>query len=131
MPVAPEYQPTPAEFEDPIEYILKIENQASKFGICKIIPPFPLLNDPFGRVGTTTLYEFEIKAKWINMNKKKKNSNSALEIETLFWKVVLHSLNYLHMGASKTWYGVPRVAAVAFEDVVRVHVYGGKIKPLG
>lgn len=146
------------------------------------------------------------------MNKKKKNSNSALEIETLFWKATvdkpfsveyandmpgsafadtvennnkpfssvanstwnmrrvsrakgsllrfmkeeipgvtspmvylamlfswfawhvedhdLHSLNYLHMGASKTWYGVPRDAAVAFEDVVRVHGYGGEINPL-
>jgi hypothetical protein len=41
MPVAPEYRATPAEFEDPIEYIFKMENQASKFGLCKIIPPFP------------------------------------------------------------------------------------------
>ena len=43
----------------------------------------------------------------------------------------LHSLNYLHMGAGKTWYGVPREAAVAFEEVVRVHGYGGEINPLG
>ncbi|CBI14884.3 unnamed protein product, partial [Vitis vinifera] len=42
----------------------------------------------------------------------------------------LHSLNYLHMGAGKTWYGVPREAAVAFEEVVRVHGYGGEINPL-
>jgi len=43
----------------------------------------------------------------------------------------LHSLNYLHMGAGKTWYGVPRDAAPAFEDVVRVHGYGGEVNPLG
>ncbi|XP_050377779.1 lysine-specific demethylase REF6 isoform X2 [Argentina anserina] len=42
----------------------------------------------------------------------------------------LHSLNYLHMGAGKTWYGVPREAAVAFEEVVRVQGYGGEINPL-
>jgi hypothetical protein len=43
----------------------------------------------------------------------------------------LHSLNYMHMGAGKTWYGVPREAAVAFEEVVRVHGYGGENNPLG
>ncbi|TYG55581.1 hypothetical protein ES288_D09G285300v1 [Gossypium darwinii] len=42
----------------------------------------------------------------------------------------LHSLNYLHMGAGKTWYGVPRVAAVAFEEVVRVDGYAGEFNPL-
>ncbi|KAM7277331.1 hypothetical protein ACFE04_019197 [Oxalis oulophora] len=42
----------------------------------------------------------------------------------------LHSLNFLHMGASKTWYGVPKDAAVAFEDVVRVHGYNGEVNPL-
>lgn len=43
----------------------------------------------------------------------------------------LHSMNYLHMGAGKTWYGVPREAAVAFEEVIREHGYGGEINPLG
>lgn len=43
----------------------------------------------------------------------------------------LHSLNYLHTGAGKTWYGVPRDAAVAFEEVIRVNGYGGEINPLG
>lgn len=42
----------------------------------------------------------------------------------------LHSLNYLHMGAGKTWYGVPRDAALAFEEVVRVHGYDGEVNPL-
>uniref|UniRef100_A0ACD5XD13 Uncharacterized protein n=1 Tax=Avena sativa TaxID=4498 RepID=A0ACD5XD13_AVESA len=42
----------------------------------------------------------------------------------------LHSINYLHFGAAKTWYGVPRDAALAFEDVVRVHGYGGEVNPL-
>ncbi|KAF9671659.1 hypothetical protein SADUNF_Sadunf12G0070600 [Salix dunnii] len=42
----------------------------------------------------------------------------------------LHSLNYMHMGAGKTWYGVPREAAVAFEEVVRVHGYCGENNPL-
>ncbi|ONK71199.1 uncharacterized protein A4U43_C04F5900 [Asparagus officinalis] len=42
----------------------------------------------------------------------------------------LHSLNYLHLGSGKTWYGVPRDAAIAFEDVVRVHGYGGEVNPL-
>jgi hypothetical protein len=43
----------------------------------------------------------------------------------------LHSINYLHFGAAKTWYGVPRDAALAFEDVVRVHGYGGDVNPVG
>lgn len=42
----------------------------------------------------------------------------------------LHSLNYLHLGAAKTWYGVPRDAAVAFEEVVRMHGYGGEVNPV-
>ncbi|CAM0884225.1 unnamed protein product [Alopecurus aequalis] len=42
----------------------------------------------------------------------------------------LHSINYMHLGAAKTWYGVPRDAALAFEDVVRVHGYGGDVNAL-
>ncbi|KAL9672816.1 hypothetical protein QQ045_029069 [Rhodiola kirilowii] len=42
----------------------------------------------------------------------------------------MHSLNYLHIGASKTWYGVPRDAASSFEEVVRVQGYGGEINPI-
>ncbi|KAM0926128.1 hypothetical protein ACQ4PT_003937 [Festuca glaucescens] len=42
----------------------------------------------------------------------------------------LHSLNYMHFGAAKTWYGVPRDTALAFEDVVRLHGYGGEVNPV-
>eukprot|EP00250_Pteridium_aquilinum_P020651 c24897_g1_i1 orf=144-6872(+) len=41
----------------------------------------------------------------------------------------LHSLNYLHTGASKTWYAVPGDAAPALEEVVRVYGYGNISDP--
>ncbi|KAG7954364.1 hypothetical protein I3843_11G012400 [Carya illinoinensis] len=267
LPLAPEYHPTLAEFQDPISYIFKIEKEASKFGICKIVPPVPPspkktaianLNrslaarnpgsDPktpptfttrqqqigfcprrprpvqrpvWQSGGYYTFQGFEAKAKafeksYLKKCPKRGTSPSALEIETLYWKATvdkpfsveyandmpgsafvpfspkksreagweglslgetawnmrgvsrsngsllrfmkeeipgvtspmvyvammfswfawhvedhdLHSLNYLHMGAGKTWYGVPREAAVAFEEVVRVHGYGGEVNPL-
>ncbi|KAK1363230.1 hypothetical protein POM88_038791 [Heracleum sosnowskyi] len=37
-----------------------------------------------------------------------------------------HSLNYMHMGDAKTWYGVPSDAAIAFEEVIRNHGYEGQ-----
>ncbi|KAG8638739.1 hypothetical protein MANES_14G055900v8 [Manihot esculenta] len=264
LPLAPEYHPTLAEFQDPIAYIFKIEKEAAKYGICKIVPPVlaaprkaaiaNLNRSLAARAGSSsskspptfttrqqqigfcprkprpvqkpvwqsgenyTFQEFETKAKSFERSylKKcsKKGAPSPLEIETLYWKATvdkpfsveyandmpgsafspkktggkevaegvtvgetdwnmrgvsrakgsllrfmkeeipgvtspmvyvammfswfawhvedhdLHSLNYLHMGAGKTWYGVPREAAVAFEEVVRVHGYGGEMNPL-
>jgi len=40
---------------------------------------------------------------------------------------LLHSINYNHSGASKTWYGVPGCAASQFEKIVLQHVYCKKI----
>ncbi|XAR50282.1 [Histone H3]-lysine-36 demethylase [Bertholletia excelsa] len=264
LPLAPEYHPTLAEFQDPIAYIFKIEKEASMYGICKIVPPVPAapkktaitnlnrslaarcggsnpkspptfttrqqqigfcprkhrpVQKPVWQSGENyTLPQFEAKAKAFERNYLKKNSKkglSPLEIETLYWKASLdkpfsveyandvpgsafapvsakksretgeaatvadtawnmrgvsrakgsllrfmkeeipgvtspmvyvamifswfawhvedhdlHSLNYLHTGAGKTWYGVPRDAAFAFEEVIRVHGYGGEINPL-
>ncbi|KAI3995935.1 hypothetical protein MKX01_017132, partial [Papaver californicum] len=265
VPLAPEYHPTLEEFQDPISYILKIEKDASKYGICKIIPP---ISSPPKKTATTqlnrslsarnpnslsktlptfttrhqqigfcprkprpvqkpvwqsgeayTVQQFEAKAKAFEKSYLKKSTKkkvfSELEIEALFWKASLdkpftveyandmpgsafvpinekkwresgiattvgetvwnmrgvsrhkesllrfmkedipgvtspmvylamlfswfawhvedhdlHSLNYLHMGAGKTWYGVPKDAAVAFEEVIRVHGYGGEVNPL-
>ncbi|RKF83082.1 Lid2 complex component lid2 [Golovinomyces cichoracearum] len=36
---APTYMPTPEEFKNPFSYIKSIAPEASRFGICKIIPP--------------------------------------------------------------------------------------------
>ncbi|KAL3637359.1 hypothetical protein CASFOL_019658 [Castilleja foliolosa] len=261
MPLAPEYHPSLAEFQDPIAYIFKIEKEASKYGICKIVPPVSAAprktvvanfnksllarsTDPkSGPIFTTrqqqigfcprkhhpvqkpvwqsgekyTLAEFEAKAKFFEksyLKKCVKKGLNALEMETLYWNAMvdkpfsveyandmpgsafvakksgrkkndsamtvgetewnmrkvsreslsllrfmkeeipgvtspmvyvammfswfawhvedhdLHSMNYLHMGAGKTWYGVPREAAVAFEEVIREHGYGGEINPL-
>ncbi|KAK4489652.1 hypothetical protein RD792_005464 [Penstemon davidsonii] len=37
----------------------------------------------------------------------------------------LHSLNFLHMGSPKTWYAVPGDYATNFEEIIRLHAYGG------
>lgn len=45
---------------------------------------------------------------------------------TFAWHVedhYLYSINYQHLGAAKTWYGVPGSDADSFEAVVRQHVY--------
>jgi hypothetical protein len=43
----------------------------------------------------------------------------------------LHSLNFLHTGAPKTWYAVPGDRAAELEEVIRVHGYGGNPDRLG
>ncbi|KAF8094958.1 hypothetical protein N665_0348s0041 [Sinapis alba] len=271
LPVAPEFRPTLTEFQDPIAYIFKIEEEASRYGICKILPPLPPpskkttvsnlnrslaarardgacdydgsptfatrqqqigfcprkqrpVQRPVWQSGERYSFgEFEAKAKTFEKNYLKKcgrksQLSSALEIETLYWRAAvdkpfsveyandmpgsafiplslaaarrreyggdggtvgetawnmramaraegsllkfmkeeipgvtspmvyvammfswfawhvedhdLHSLNYLHMGAAKTWYGVPKDASLAFEEVVRDHGYGGELNPL-
>ncbi|XP_072954041.1 probable lysine-specific demethylase SE14 [Typha angustifolia] len=42
----------------------------------------------------------------------------------------LHSLNFLHMGAPKTWYAVPGDHAATLEEIIRVQGYGGNVDPL-
>lgn len=39
LPEAPTFRPTESEFRDPMEYIRSISDKASKYGICKIVPP--------------------------------------------------------------------------------------------
>ena len=46
---------------------------------------------------------------------------------TFAWHVEdhnLYSINYQHMGAAKTWYGVPASGADGFDDVVVNDIYG-------
>ncbi|XP_077225686.1 zinc finger (C2H2 type) family protein / transcription factor jumonji (jmj) family protein [Tasmannia lanceolata] len=42
----------------------------------------------------------------------------------------LHSMNFLHMGSSKTWYAVPGDYAFALEEVIRRQGYGGHLDRL-
>ncbi|KAG0484358.1 hypothetical protein HPP92_008437 [Vanilla planifolia] len=42
----------------------------------------------------------------------------------------LHSMNFLHMGSSKTWYAVPGDHAATLEEIVRVQGYGGNVDRL-
>lgn len=36
---APTYYPTEEEWRDPVEYVKKISPEASRYGICKVVPP--------------------------------------------------------------------------------------------
>ena len=39
VPSAPVYRPSPEEFKDPVAYIRSIQGEASKSGVCKVVPP--------------------------------------------------------------------------------------------
>lgn len=47
---APTYYPTDKEFEDPLKYIQKIQSQAEKYGMARIVPPKSF------RVSITTIF---------------------------------------------------------------------------
>ena len=40
VPEAPTFRPSPEEFADPVAYIRSIQGEASRSGVCKIVPPF-------------------------------------------------------------------------------------------
>lgn len=39
LPEAPTYFPTEQEWKEPMEYIQKISAEASRYGLCKVVPP--------------------------------------------------------------------------------------------
>ena len=50
---------------------------------------------------------------------------------TFAWHVEdhnLYSINYHHLGAPKTWYGVPETDADSFEQVVRDRIYADALR---
>ncbi|XP_039135579.1 LOW QUALITY PROTEIN: lysine-specific demethylase SE14-like [Dioscorea cayenensis subsp. rotundata] len=248
LPHAPVYRPTISDFSDPISFISRIEHEASRFGICKVIPPLPRasksttlqhlhssLRIPFStrcqELGSKkpsktkqvwqsgdsyTIEQFEAKSKaFAKSQLHGLKEVTPLLVESLFWNAVaekpitveyandvpgsafaprrkkrkreegtprslsdspwnlqgvarspgsltrfmpddipgvtspmvyigmlfswfawhvedheLHSLNFLHMGAPKTWYAVPGEYAASLEEVVRVKGYGGNVDRL-
>ncbi|XP_022896764.1 lysine-specific demethylase JMJ706-like isoform X3 [Olea europaea var. sylvestris] len=72
----PVYHPSKEEFEDPLVYVQKIAAEASKYGICKIVPPLissipagvVLMNEKRGFKFTTKLQPLRL-AQWDNDDK--------------------------------------------------------------
>ncbi|CAK1540679.1 unnamed protein product [Leptosia nina] len=68
LPEAPVFRPTPDEFKCPIKYIESRLEEASKFGLCKIIPPDgfkpPCKVDNEMRFGTTNHYIGRMFRRW-------------------------------------------------------------------
>ncbi|KAD2165094.1 hypothetical protein E3N88_41713 [Mikania micrantha] len=108
LPLAPEYHPTLAEFQDPISYIFKIEEEASKYGICKIVPPvsgsprktvIANLNRSLCARSSDSSPTFTTRQQQIGFCARKhhrpvqkpvwqsgERGLTALEVETLYWK---------------------------------------------
>lgn len=68
---APTYCPTDEEWSDPVEYLKKITPEATKYGICKIIPPDSW--NPDFAIDTEVCYSR-------NARKRTENANRAVEI---------------------------------------------------
>ncbi|AQL09586.1 putative lysine-specific demethylase ELF6 [Zea mays] len=144
LPRAPEYRPTESEFADPIAFLSRVEREAAAYGICKVIPPYPR---PSRRFVFAHLNRSLLSGSPWNLQAIARAPGSLTRfmpddvpgvtspmvyIGMLFswfaWHVEdheLHSLNFLHTGAPKTWYAVPGDRASELEEVIRVHGYGG------
>ncbi|GAA0166326.1 histone modifying enzyme [Lithospermum erythrorhizon] len=76
IPECPVYYPTNKDFEDPLVYLQKISPEASKYGICKIVPPVNasvpagvvLMKENVGFKFTTRVQPFRL-AEWDSEDK--------------------------------------------------------------
>lgn len=86
----PTYHPTEEEFADPTQYIQMIRPQASRYGLCKIVPPQPAerlqgvkrlgfreaLQQSFKRLDPTT-FKFKTKVQKIHQLQSRYGPNEA------------------------------------------------------
>ena len=73
------FRPTEEEFEDPFEYLEKITKEASKYGICKIVPPKSMKAAvPAGQVLKRAKWSFTSNIQHLGVHRPKKNGNGAL-----------------------------------------------------